>query len=273
MTPPLPIPEPGGHGPLPELSRLLAILAALRAPGGCPWDREQTPQTMAPHLLEEVYECLEALETGGPDAVREELGDVLMNAFMIAQMHAEARAFDVEEVAAGIADKLVRRHPHVFGDQHADDPVQVLEHWERIKKEERGEQGEGPRSVLAGVPAAMPALLKAWRTGQKAARVGFDWPDRKGPRAKVDEELRELDEAIAEGRSERIEEELGDTLLALVNLARHLDIDPEGALRRTVERFARRFRKVEAELGPALQDAGIEELEAAWQRAKAVSGE
>jgi tetrapyrrole methylase family protein/MazG family protein/ATP diphosphatase len=169
-------------------------------------------------------------------------------------------------VAAAIADKLVRRHPHVFGDARADDAGTALSNWEAIKREEGGENG--PRSVLEGVPAALPALLRAYRVGEKVARVGFDWPDASGPRAKVDEELDELDRALASGDAAASEAELGDLLFSVANLARHHGLEPESALRGAVERFSARFRSVEQRLGDRLGDADLDTLEAAWQAAK-----
>jgi nucleoside triphosphate diphosphatase len=249
----------------PQLHRLLQIITRLRAPGGCPWDREQTEVSMAPHLLEEAYEAIEALQSGDRDASCEELGDVLMNVLMIAQIAGEDRRYDSEDVARGIADKLVRRHPHVFGDAAAGTADEVLTNWERIKK---AEKGDAPRAALAGVPANLPALLQAFRIGEKASRAGFDWPDRDGPRRKIDEELKELDEAVAAGDPAAIESELGDVLFSLVNLARHAGVNPEMALRGTNGRFRHRFGRVEAELGGRLGEATIEEMEAIWQAAK-----
>ena len=251
----------------PELHRLQEIITRLRAPDGCPWDREQTEQSMAPHLLEEAYEAIEALQSGDATTSREELGDVLMNILMIAEIANETGRYDMEDVAREISDKLVRRHPHVFGDVEADDSDQVLANWEQIKKEEKG--AEQPRGTLDGVPAGLPALLQAFRIGEKASRVGFDWPDRQGPRAKLDEELAEFDEAVQSGDAAAIEQELGDVLFSLVNLARHSGINPEMALRLTNQKFRSRFAKVEQHLGARLKDAPLAEKEAAWQSAKA----
>ncbi|MBK8096817.1 MAG: nucleoside triphosphate pyrophosphohydrolase [Planctomycetes bacterium] len=253
---------------LPNLRRLLSVIANLRAPDGCPWDRQQTEVSMAPYLLEEAYEAVEALQRGDDCGAAEELGDVLMNVLMIAQIRSERGGYDLEAVAAGIADKLVRRHPHVFGDQRVDSADAVLRNWEQQKQQELAAAAT-PRGVLAGVPAALPALLRAFRVGDKAARVGFDWPDRSGPRAKVDEELRELDAAVAQGNVDHISEELGDVLFSLCNLARHVGANPEMALRSTVAKFQRRFEFVERELGPDLKGRPLAELDAAWERAKA----
>ncbi|MEC7585130.1 MAG: nucleoside triphosphate pyrophosphohydrolase [Planctomycetota bacterium] len=261
------------EGPrLAQMGRLAAVIARLRAPDGCPWDRKQSTASMAPHLLEEAYEAADALRRGQPDASCEELGDVLVNVLMIAQIASEAvegdlGGFDLEAIAAVTADKLVRRHPHVFTDQRIDGAEQAYRNWERMKRSEGQEQG--PRGVLDGVPAAMPSLLRAYRIGQKAARAGFDWPDRAGPRSKIDEELGELDAAIQAGDDDAIRDELGDLLYSVTNLARHVGIEPETALRGTIDRFQSRFERVEAEFGKDLQNRSLEELEAAWERSKA----
>ena len=257
---------------LTEMGRLAAVIARLRAPDGCPWDRKQTTASMAPHLLEEAYEAADALRRGQSDASREELGDVLVNVLMIAQIASEAvegdlSGFDLEAIAGLTADKLVRRHPHVFTDQRIDGAEQAYQNWERMKRSEGKEQE--PRGALDGVPAAMPALLRAYRIGQKAARAGFDWPDRAGPRGKIDEELGELDAAIQSGDDSAIRDELGDLLYSVTNLARHVGIEPETALRGTIDRFQSRFERVEAEFGKDLQGRSLEELEAAWERSKA----
>lgn len=263
-----PIPDP-----LPDFRRLLAVIDRLRAPDGCPWDREQTTESMAPHLLEETYEAIDALRRGSAAAAREELGDVLTNVLMIARIAGEAEdpeaGFDLESVAATAAAKLVRRHPHVFGGQRADSAEQAYRNWERSK---RREAGAGTRGALDGVPAAMPALLRAFRIGGKAARAGFDWPDREGPRRKVDEELAELDAAASGGDRAAVARELGDVLFSLVNLARHLGCEPESALRGTIDRFQARFAAVERAFGHDLTGRSLDELEAAWQEAKRAEG-
>jgi MazG family protein len=229
MTEADPFPPPPN---LPGIHELLAVIARLRNPGGCPWDRAQTMASMAPHLVEEAFEAADALRRGVVEEAQEELGDVLVNVAMISQMAREQGAFDVDAVAAAAAQKLVRRHPHVFGDPTTerakggvDGAEQAYRSWEAKKREERSEG----RSVLAGVPVALPALLRAFRLGEKAARAGFDWPDREGPRAKVTEELAELDAAIASRDDTAIAAELGDLLFSLCNLARHLSQNPEVA--------------------------------------------
>lgn len=257
------------HDDASPLRRLLDVIARLRAPNGCPWDRQQTTESMAPHLLEEAYEAIEALRRGDDAHAREELGDVLMNVLMIAQIAKERGAFDIDSVATAIHDKLVRRHPHVFGKDKVDSADQVLKNWEQIKLQEQ-QQGSRPQrsGVLSGVPTALPALQRAYRIGEKAARIGFDWPDRQGPRQKIDEELGELDAAIAGSDQASIAAEFGDVLFSLCNLARHLKVEPEMALRGTIDRFLARFAGVEQELGPDLTGRSLAELDAAWNRSK-----
>jgi MazG family protein len=266
--------EPPSSGPsLPGLRHLLATVARLRAPDGCPWDRKQTTASMAPHLVEEAFEAADALRRGEVSASREELGDVLANVAMISQIASEAGQFGCDEVAGAAADKLVRRHPHVFGDQRAASAELAYAGWEAQKQREKDQQAlatgsDAGRSVLAGLPVALPALRRAFRIGEKAARAGFDWPDRDGPRGKVDEELGELDGAIVAGDTAAVAAELGDVLFSLCNLARHLGIDPEAALAGTIDKFQRRFTAVEREFGFALAGRSLAELDAAWNRAK-----
>lgn len=259
-------PGAGSHGELDGFRRLLATIARLRAPDGCPWDREQTTTSMAQHLVEEAFEAADALRRNDDAEAREELGDVLVNVAMIGQIAAERGAFTADRVAADAAAKLVRRHPHVFGDRRVDGAEAAYRSWEAKKREERG---DGPRGVLSGVPVALPALLRAFRIGEKAARAGFDWPDRAGPRAKLDEELGELDAAIAGGDAAAVAAELGDVLFSLCNLARHLGVNPETALAGTMDKFQRRFAAVEAEFAHELAGRSLAELDAAWERAKA----
>ncbi len=255
--------------PLPGLHQLLATTARLRAPDGCPWDRAQTTASMAPHLLEEAFEAADALRRGDVAAAHEELGDMLVNVAMVAQIASEHAAFTLDGVAAAAAAKLERRHPHVFGAQRAGAVEHAQQRWEHEKSREREAAGGGARSVLAGVPLALPALLRAFRIGEKAARAGFDWPDRAGPRAKVDEELAELDAAIVSGDRGQVAAELGDVLFSLCNLARHLGVEPEIALAGTTAKFQRRFTAVEQAMGHRLEGRSLAELDAAWERAKA----
>jgi MazG family protein len=261
--------------PLPGLQHLLATIARLRAPDGCPWDKKQSTASMAPHLVEEAFEAADALRREQVPEAREELGDVLVNVAMISQIASEAGHYDLDDVAAAAADKLVRRHPHVFGDQQAESAELAHSRWETQKQREKDAHaaatgaGNAGRSVLVGVPIALPALLRAFRIGEKAARVGFDWPDPAGPRGKVDEELRELDEASAGGDAAKVAAELGDVLFSLCNLARHLGSNPEVALAGTIDKFQRRFTAIEQEFDFQLRGRTLAELDAAWSRAKA----
>lgn len=264
-------PSPGLSTPptgVPQLARLVQIVARLRAPDGCPWDREQSMASMAPHLLEEAFEAVDAIQAGQEDGICEELGDVLMNVVLIAQIAGEAGRFDVERVAREIGDKLIRRHPHVFANLAVSGSEQVLANWERIKQQEKAADAARAKGVLSGVPAALPALLRAYRIGEKAARVGFDWPDPAGPRAKVDEELAELDRALAQGDPAAVQQELGDVLFSLVNLARHAKVNPEMALRATMDKFVRRFAHVEERLGERMGTADLAEMDRLWNEAK-----
>lgn len=252
------------------VERLLDIMARLRGPDGCPWDREQTMKSLRPYVLEETYEVLEAIESGDAREHCEELGDLLLQIVFQAQLAREAGQFDFADVAQAIADKLVSRHPHVFGDAQVKDAAGVLTQWVALKQKERAAKGRGT-SVLEGVPREMPALARADRLTEKASRVGFDWPDAGGARAKVDEELRELDEAIATGDPKRMEEELGDLLFAVANLARKLSLPPEEALRNAIGRFVARFEYIEqglARRGVERGGATLEEMDRLWNEAK-----
>lgn len=259
--------DAASHSPTSGWQQLLGTIARLRAPDGCPWDRQQTQASMAPHLLEEAFEAADALRRGEVADVREELGDVLVNVAMIAHIASEAGEFDVDAVAAGAAAKLVRRHAHVFGDRQADSAELAYRSWERQKRADQAAVG-APQSALAGVPTALPALLRAFRIGEKAARTGFDWPDQSGPRAKIDEELAELDAAVAAGDPGAIAAELGDVLFSLCNLARHVGVNPEVALAGTTAKFQRRFAAIEREFDHDLTGRSLAELDAAWNRAK-----
>jgi MazG family protein len=254
------------------IERLLGIMARLRSPGGCPWDLEQTLETLRPYVLEETYEVLEAIDDGDAASHREELGDLLLQIVFQARLQEEAGAFGFAEVADAISDKLVSRHPHVFGDAQVKDAAEVLDQWAALKREEKRRKGGG-QSALEGVPRELPALARADRLTEKASRVGFDWPDAAGARAKVTEELAELDAAIASGRRSEIEAELGDALFALANLGRKLGVAPEEALRGTVGRFISRFSHVEAVLaarGIAPGMASLAEMDGLWDEAKAL---
>jgi MazG family protein len=222
------------------LPRLVAVMQRLLAPDGCPWDREQSFETLRRYVLEEACEVIDAIDGGDRKAIREELGDLLLQVVFQAELGRREGAFAIDDVVSGIVEKLVHRHPHVFGDMKAEDADEVLRNWEKLKAIEK--KGRG---ILGGVPRSLPALTRAQRVGEKVARVGFDWEDEAGSRAKVSEEIAELDAAIATKDKKAIEDELGDALFALVNLARHVDVDAEGALRRTIDKFTRRFAHVE----------------------------
>jgi MazG family protein len=259
--------------------RLVELMQRLMAPDGCPWDREQSPQSLRRYVLEEACEVIDAIEDGDRTALCEELGDLLLQVVFLGELMRQEGAFGPDDIARALADKLVRRHPHVFGTVKVSGAGEVVKNWEQIKAEEK--RG---RPLLASVPRSLPALTRAQRVGEKVQRVGFDWPDAEGSRAKVAEEMGELDRAIEGGDADAIEAELGDTLFALVNLARHLDIDAEGALRRTIGKFERRFAHVESRVRerhggwPAHRDAAgdarsepalpLAELDVYWDEAK-----
>ncbi len=244
------------------------IVAHLRAPDGCPWDKEQTLQSMGAQLLDEVYEALESLDAEDPDGVREELGDVLLLVTMLSQIGSEEGLFNMAEVIQGIHRKIVRRHPHVFGEVNVDGTQGVLRNWEKIKEEERKQNGkETEKGILDGVNKAMPALKRAQAYQSRAAHVGFDWTDVAGVREKVMEEWREVSEA----EGEELEKELGDLLFAVVNLVRWYKVDAETALRKASQRFYERFRHIEQgakSSGRTLSDLSMDEMEALWQQAK-----
>ena len=261
------------HAPGGGVARLCAIMARLRGPDGCPWDREQTLRTLKAHLLEETYELLEAMDGDDPAAHAEELGDVLLQVVFQARLREERGDFTLDEVARRLADKLVRRHPHVFGDVCAEDSAAVLRNWEAIKRTEKpGAGGAGGRSAMDGVPVALPALARAQRMQGKASRRGFDWPDATGVEAKLVEEQAELAAARAAKDAEAVRHEAGDLLFTVVNLCRFLQVDAEEALQAANARFARRFRGVErraAAAGRDLRDCTMAELDAWWEAAKA----
>jgi len=256
---------------------LVRIMDRLREPGGCPWDREQTYATLRGYLLEECYEAVEALDLGDRGALCEELGDLLFQVVFLSRLAAEEGHFQASDVVRGIAQKIVRRHPHVFGDEHAPTSADVLRKWEEIK---RREKGEGPDSreqdsVLAGLPGALPALLKAQRLGTKAARVGFDWARAEDVLAKVEEEVRELRTAIVGSESGAVREEIGDLLFSIVMLSRHLRVDPEEALEHANSKFRTRFARLEQELrrtGVGWEEADPAFLDRLWTGLKSAEG-
>ena len=299
-----PIPERAGIGTDAnagaKFDRLVEIMRALRAPGGCPWDREQTLGSLRPFVLEETYEVLEAIESGNTENLREELGDYLYEAVFLAQISEEAGDFSIADAIEAVCDKLVRRHPHVFA-RAADDPTvtteQVVERWEVMKARERealrrrtgqsptqnSEQAAGRESrrktTLSGVPTTLPSLLRAYEISARAAAVGFDWARAADVLDKIDEEVLELRHEVesgATGHLSRAEEEMGDLLFAIANLSRKLGIEPEGALRRANDKFTRRFEAVEHAFdarGASLQGATLQEMEDEWQRVKGLNHE
>jgi MazG family protein len=264
------------------MERLLDIMARLRAPAGCPWDREQTPATLKPQLLEECYEVLEAIDSGSPEHLTEELGDLLLHVVFLARIAQEAGQFAFADVANGVAEKLIRRHPHVFGDAKVADASGVVAQWHEIKKAEKPQR----ESALDGVPRALPALMRAEALQKKARNVGFDWPDVRGALEKVKEELAEVtaeidaDLAFVPAHEAKFvpapetAEEIGDLLFSIVNLTRHLDLNAEELLTEATDKFARRFRAVEARMkaqGKTMTECTLEELDAAWDAVKAES--
>ena len=252
--------------------RLLDIMRSLRGPSGCPWDREQTPTSLKPCLIEETYEVIEAIESGDRDQLREELGDLLLQVVFHAEIAAERSDFAMADVLGALVHKLISRHPHVFGDRRVDTPTEALAQWEGIKRREADARGDGPHSVIGGVPRALPALLRAQRVQSKAARVHFDWPDARAAWAKVEEEIRETASALQTGDGARVQEELGDALFALVNVARLSALDAEDVLQRAIEKFSRRFTRMESELvarGQSIGEVSSDELERSWEAVKA----
>ena len=250
-----------------DIQPLADVMRTLREPGGCPWDREQTHKSIRSNMIEEVYEYLEAVDADDVDGMREELGDVLMQVVFHARMAQEAGRFDLQDVIDEVVDKLIRRHPHVFGDTHVENSDDVLVNWEAIKKQEKQER----KHVLDGVSQGLPALLRAYKLQSKAAKVGFDWQESESVWAKVQEELGELQEALQAGDKAAAESELGDVLFAVVNYARHNGIEPEVALDGTNNRFASRFNYVEKQVeasGKTWQDFTLTELDEFWDQAK-----
>ncbi len=259
------------------LARLVGVMRRLLAPDGCPWDREQTLESLRKYVLEEACEVIDAIDKKDRAGLREELGDLLLQIVFQAELARREGAFGIDDVVAGIVDKLVTRHPHVFGHLDVKSADEVLQNWEKQKAIEK--KGRG---ILGGVPRSLPALTRAQRIGEKVSRVGFDWDDKAGSRAKITEEISELDAAIASGEAAAIEDEMGDVLFALVNLSRHMDVDAEGALRRTIDKFSRRFAHVEKRVAevhggwgdPSTGDKNLplEVLDGYWNEAKKGGG-
>ncbi len=249
-----------------KFSQLVEILAQLRSPQGCPWDREQTHESLRQHLLEETYEVIEAIDEHRIEDLAEELGDLLLQIIFHAQMAAEANQFTIANVIDSINQKLIRRHPHVFGDEKVDSAAEQIKLWEKTKLKK-----EGKKSAIDGIPKELPALVRAYRLQNKAAAVGFDWPDINPVWEKIEEELAELREAVERQSESDIQEELGDVLFSLVNLSRHLQHNPEDALRHTIDKFSRRFHAIEDEMQKqnlSFSSATLAEMDAIWDRIK-----
>ncbi len=255
-----------------NFEKLVSIMGRLRGEDGCPWDREQTRESLTPYILEETYELLEAIDEGDAGKIKEELGDLLLQIVFQAQIGKDRGEFDIEDVAQTINDKLIHRHPHVFGGAVFETPEAVTRQWEERKREE----GKHNESILEGVPKELPSLLKAHRIQSRAARVGFDWTQVEEVLAKLDEELSEFAHALESKEQSRIEEELGDILFSLVNVSRFVKVNPEDALRKTVAKFMARFRHIErkaTESGRILAEVSLAEMDAWWEEAKALQAQ
>ena len=261
-----------------NFDELVNVMARLRAPGGCPWDREQTYESLAPYLLEEAFESFDAIQEAGegkPENLREELGDLLLQIIFHAQIAEELGDFTIEDICQGITRKMILRHPHVFGDVKLDTASDVLNNWDDLKKAERAitkNEEQAKDSILDEVPLAFPALIEANKLTKKAAKVGFDWENVEQIFDKVNEEIDELKAEMSGNQSQGIEEEIGDLLFAVVNLARRLDVEPETALKKTNRKFRRRFKFIESELkkqSKSIEQSNLQEMDALWNEAKA----
>ena len=252
------------------MERLLDVMRKLRAPDGCPWDREQTHESLKSDLIEEAYEVIDAIEGGSASALKEELGDLLLQVVFHAQIGGESGTFEFSDVATGIADKLVRRHPHVFGEVTVSDAGEVLQNWDAIKKSEK-QEGDKLASIVSGIPRHLPALQKAHQIQKRAARAGFDWEHIDDVFDKLHEEIDELKEAIAQENEEEVRAELGDLLFSVVNVSRFLGHNPEEILNHNIKKFVRRFQSVEDQVhatGKAFKEFSLEELDRFWDAAK-----
>lgn len=252
--------------PQDKFRALVQVLQILRAPDGCPWDRKQTHKSLVAHLLEETHEVVEAIDNKDQDALKGELGDLMLHVLFQAEISEEEGAFDIDDVLEGIIAKLIRRHPHIFSDTEVRDEQDVARNWEQIKLE------EGRESVIEGVPKALSALIRAHRLQQKASQVGFDWDNAEPVWEKVNEEMDELREVVGNGSTEEVEEEFGDLLFSLVNLSRFLEVNPEDALRGTINKFISRFQEIERSVREEdldIADMTLEELDERWDTAKA----
>ncbi len=247
--------------------KLVEIVARLRGPGGCPWDRKQTPESLRKYLVEEAYEAYEAIEKGAVEEIREELGDLLFLILMIAYIYQEKGRFSIEEMLELCAEKMIRRHPHVFGEERAASAEEVLARWQKIKESEKS----GESSVLGNLPRSLPALQLAFRLGERASRVGFDWSSAEEVLPKLREEWREIEENLGGASRELLEEEIGDFLFTVANLSRKLGINPEEALKKSLEKFRRRFLAMERffqEQGRSLREVSLEEMDRVWEEVK-----
>ncbi len=257
---------------IPEgIAGLSYIVDRLRGDGGCPWDRKQTPKSMTVYMVEELYELIDAILEGDSGEICEELGDLLFHILFIESIFRQQGKFDIKDVARVCSEKMVRRHPHVFGDKEARTVDEVKNRWHRIKQREKKQNNEPEKSVIDSVPKSLPALVRAYRIGERAARVGFDWREQAGVMKKVKEELKELEDAVSSGNEKEIADEMGDLLFSIVNLARFLRIHPETALSDAVKKFEKRFRYMEKQLAAQnrrVEDADDQELDSLWERSK-----
>ena len=247
--------------------KFVKIMEKLRSPEGCPWDRKQTEKSLVSYVLEEAYEVVDAIESEDPEKLKEELGDLLLQIVFLSQIAREKDLFDICDVISVISEKMISRHPHVFGNEKLSTPEEVLDRWDSFKKKER-------KSLLEGIPRSAPALLESFQIGTRVSRVGFDWKDSWSAFEKVKEELQELEEVIKEGNREKIEEEIGDLLFSIVNVARLEGINPENALKKTNKKFKERFAEIEKKAekeGRRLEDMSLEEMDSVWEKAKELS--
>lgn len=255
----------------PDIEKLRDLMARLRGDGGCPWDREQTLPSLVPFIIEEAYEVISAIDSQDPVNIKEELGDLLFQIIFSSRIMEEAGKFDLADVIDTSHEKMVRRHPHVFGEAKAETSEEVLRHWAEIKKEEK--KAAKPEGYLSGIPEKMPALLRAHKVSQKAAKVGFDWKDVEEVFVKLEEELGEFKAEVRKRNAEGMEEELGDLLFTIVNVSRFMEVNPEDALRKTIGKFISRFHHIETDItgkGLDLSAVGLDEMERLWQEAKAL---
>ena len=262
--------ELNGERHVNEFIQLMHVLKRLRAPDGCPWDREQTPDTIKKYMIEEAYELYEAIENEDPEEVKEELGDLFFLLLFLSDLYEEEGAFSLADALSAIREKMIRRHPHIFGQVKVKDSKDVVANWQAIKGKEQQKKGK-KKSSLGNLPLALPALQRAFRLGERASRVGFDWDEPSRVLDKLREEIKELECALKNGRSREVEEELGDVLFTVSNLCRKLDYNPEEVLKKALKKFVERFQKMEEKInreGKEMANLGIHELESYWQEVK-----